>query len=245
MKAISVLRSLGPIDLRSIGRDSLLFWVVPYPLVLGALLRWLAPAAEAWLAREFQLEIGPHLPLVGCFVLLAAPIMVGVVVGFLMLDERDEGALTALLVTPLSAGQYLLYRIGMPLLASTAMGLLIFPVVNFGAVPWGPVVPVVAVTALEAPLFALFLASFAENKVQGFALAKGLGGLLVAPAAIFFVEEPWQYLAGIAPTYWPVKAFAVASAGEPGYAVFIAAGFASHALCILLLLRRFRRVLRR
>lgn len=245
MKAIAVLRSLGPIDLRSIGRDSLLLWVIPYPLVLGVLLRWLAPAAEAWLARRFALEIGPYLPLVGCFVLLAAPIMVGFVVGFLMLDERDEGALTALLVTPLTAGQYLLYRIGMPLLASVAIGLLVFPIVNFGAVPWGPVVPVVAVAALEAPLFALFLVGFAENKVQGFALAKGLGGLLVAPAAIFFVEEPWQYLAGIAPTYWPVKAFAVASSGESGYALCIAAGLAFHTLLILLLLLRFHRVLRR
>jgi fluoroquinolone transport system permease protein len=213
--------------------------------VLGLLLRWLAPVAETWLAHRFEFELGPYLPLVGCFLLLAAPVMVGVVVGFLMLDERDEGALTALLVTPLTVGQYLLYRIGMPLLASTAMGLLIFPMVNFGAVPWGPVVPVVVVAALEAPLFALFLASFAENKVQGFALAKGLGVLLLAPAAIFFLEVPWQYLAGIAPTYWPVKAFAVASTGEPGYAVFIAAGLASHALCILLLLRRFRRVLHR
>lgn len=245
MRAISVLRALGPIDLRSIGRDSLLLWVVPYPLVLGVLMHWLAPVAESWLARDFGFEIGPYLPLLGCFLLLAAPTMVGLVIGFLMLDERDEGALTALLVTPLTTGQYLLYRIGVPLLASTAMGLLIFPLVNFGAVPWGPVVPVVAVASLEAPLFALFLVSFAENKVQGFALAKGLGVLLVAPAAIFFVDEPWQYLAGIAPTYWPVKAFAVASAGEPGYAVFIAAGLATHVLCILLLLRRFGRVLHR
>lgn len=148
-------------------------------------------------------------------------------------------------MTPLTTEQYLLYRIGVPLLASTAMGLLIFPMVNFGALPWGLVVPVVVVASLEAPLFALFLVGFAENKVQGFVLAKGLGGLLVAPAVIFFVEEPWQYLAGIAPTYWPVKAFAVASTGEPGYALFIAAGLATHAVFILLLLRRFRRVLRR
>ena len=42
--------------------------------------------------------------------------MVGTVVGFLLLDQRDDQTMTALLVTPLSLGDYLRYRMTLPML---------------------------------------------------------------------------------------------------------------------------------
>ena len=117
MRALAVVRALGPIDLRKFRRDSLLVWSLVYPLLMAALLRWFSPRLEAWLARDYAFELGPYLPLIGMLVLLATPVMTGVVVGFLMLDERDEGVLAALAVTPLRVEQYLAWRIGAPLLA--------------------------------------------------------------------------------------------------------------------------------
>lgn len=47
---------------------------------------------------------------------LTAPDLVGMVIGFLLLDERDTQTLDALRVTPLSMRRYLAYRISAPLL---------------------------------------------------------------------------------------------------------------------------------
>jgi fluoroquinolone transport system permease protein len=91
----------------------------------------------------------------------------------------------------------------------------------------------------------LFLAAFAENKVQGFALVKALGAVLLAPVVAWFVDMPWQLLAGVVPSYWPLRAYW--SAADPGadFWIFLAVGFAYHGLLLAWLLRRFETVLRR
>jgi fluoroquinolone transport system permease protein len=59
--------------------------------------------------------------------LLTAPGMVGMVIGFLLLDERDARTLTALRTTPLSMRRYLGYRVALPLLLGSMSTLIGFP----------------------------------------------------------------------------------------------------------------------
>ncbi len=51
--------------------------------------------------------------------LMTASGIVGMVVGFLLLDERDAHTPAALRVTPLSMRRYLAYRVSGPLLVAT------------------------------------------------------------------------------------------------------------------------------
>lgn len=241
-----MLKALGPIDAKSVARDSLLAWLVLLIPLLGLLLRWGVPPVEAWAISEFDFSLAPYRPLLmSYFVVLLCPMMVGLVVGFLLLEERDGQTLTALLVTPLSLPAYLRYRIGLPLLVAVALTFLAFAIAGLVSVPVLPLLGVVAVAALEAPLIALLLAGFAADKVQGFALVKGLGTVLLAPVLAWFVDPPWQYLAGVVPTYWPIKAFWLAQAGAPGAWEHLGVGLLAHAALLWLLLARFRRVVHR
>ena len=43
MKMTTVWRALGPIDMKSVGRDPLLRWLLLAPLLLALALRWLFP----------------------------------------------------------------------------------------------------------------------------------------------------------------------------------------------------------
>ena len=61
--------------------------------------------------------------------------------------------------------------------------------------------------APAAPLLALFLAAFARNKVQGFALMKAAGVVIWPPVAAVFVPMPWQLLFGVSPVYWPARVY--------------------------------------
>ena len=96
--------------------------------------------------------------------------------------------------------------------------------------------------SIEAPIWALFLATFAENKVAGFALMKGAGVVLMIPVAAFFLDPPSQYLAGLVPTYWPSKAFWSLQAGEP-YLLYWVIGLVYHALVLWWFLKRFNRAM--
>ncbi|MDJ0864765.1 MAG: hypothetical protein QNK03_01570 [Myxococcota bacterium] len=242
----AVLRALGPIDLRSIGRESFLWWLLALPVAAAAGLRWGVPALDGWLLRTFAFDFTPYHPLVfAYFVVLFVPMIVGQVVGFRLLDERDDDTLRALLVTPLSLEAYLVYRIGVPLMLCTALSLLSMPFLGLFEVAPHRALAVALMAALGAPIFALAMSAVATNKVQGFAFMKAASGLQLVPIAAWFVAPPWQYLAAFLPSYWPLKALLAPASDGLGFALWLLGGLAAHALVLLALLRRFGRVARR
>ena len=108
--------ALAYADTRVVWRDPLLKWVLLLPIGLALLLRVLIPKAQAALLVSAGFEAAPYYPLVMGGYLMTAPGIVGMVVGFLLLDEQDARTLTALRVTPLSMRRYLAYRVTVPLL---------------------------------------------------------------------------------------------------------------------------------
>lgn len=240
---MAALRALTVADVRNVQRDSLLRFLIFYPWILGLLMRFLIPWITASVAGWFDLT--PYYPLlVGFFGILITPQLAGFVVGFLLLDERDDHTLTALQVTPLSMNRYLAYRLSAPVIISVASTFIVVPLMNLIDVPIPMLLPLALVAALGAPIFALLLATVADNKVQGFAVMKGLGIFFLAPFAAWFIPTPWQWLIGIFPTYWPVKAFWVMLDGGNWW-LFVALGLVVSLLWLVPLLRRFNKVVYR
>lgn len=167
----------------------------------------------------------------------------GAILGFLVLDERDDDTLTALQVTPISMTSYASYRI------SVAMLLTIFYVIVSlaltGLMPLDllpAVVPVALLSGLLAPLFALLLVSFANNKVEGLALMKGFGIFMLGPLVAYFINPGWQVALGLLPTFWAAKAFWVINEGGTAWP-YLVVGLIYNILLIMWLLRRFQRKL--
>ena len=238
---MGALRALAVADLRSVNRDTLTKFMLIYPWFLGLVVRWLVPVVTEGLAVLY--DIRPHYLLIaGLFGFLMGPVLIGATIGFLVLDERDARTLAALQVTPLSMNRYLAYRLAGPLFLSLLAVYVSVPLMGLVEMaPWQLTLPAV-MAALTAPLFTLLEASFAHNKVQGLAVMKATGVFLVAPAAAWFTPEPWQWLFGLLPTYWPVKVFWVLAAGEPvGLPLLL--GFGVYLVYLALLLRRFNRVI--
>ncbi len=241
----SALRVLASADARVLGRDPLLKWVLLLPVGLAMLLRVLIPRVQEGLFAASGFDIEPYFPLVMGGYLMTAPGIVGMVIGFLLLDERDARTLSALRATPLSMRKYLTYRIGLPLLAATASTLVGYPLVGLSPLPFTSLLAIGAVAGVSAPLLALVLATAAPNKVAGFAVVKILNGVNLLPIAAFFLPLPFQYIAGVIPTYWPMRALWSAAGGEP-YLVYLVVGGISGTLSVVLTARLFeRRLLRR
>ena len=78
MDAFQVVRAIGPIDVKSVRRDSLLRWVLLLPLLLAAAVRWLLPDMVGRIEALTRIELLPYLPIVLSYaLLLLAPIMAG------------------------------------------------------------------------------------------------------------------------------------------------------------------------
>ena len=243
--ATSVVRALGPIDVRSVARDSMLRWVIAAPIAYALAFRWGVPVLRSWLDERYGFDLTPHYPLLASFLVLITPALVGAVVGFLLLDERDDRTLTALQVTPLTVEGYLAYRIAVPMVVSVPVMMASIAISDLATMGVVPAFAAAAQAAPTAPLFALFAAAFASNKVQGFALLTGVGVLSWPPVIAWFVSSPWQVAFGLDPLYWPLKVFWMLEAGEARVWLYFLAGLSYQSLLIALLVRRFKTVIAR
>lgn len=240
MHTLRLIRRLGPLDARNVLRDPLLRWMVILPLLFALALRGAIPALLGLaLARlPFKLDITLHYaPLISLALLLMGPMLAGVVVGFLLLDLRDDGVLAALRVGPPGLRGYLLYRLALP----TAAGVLLAPALFLIAgLPAGGPLGLALVSLGAAPvaaLYALLLGALAQNKVQGIALLKLSGVLFVLPALARYAPGPWQLPLALAPTYWPARLLWALQAGDPAWG-FLAGSLLYPPLICWLLLRR-------
>jgi len=244
VNALDLVRRAGPVDLRSVGRDPMLVWIPLLPLFFALLIRYVAPALGHWLLAEHGFDLVLYHPLLMSSFLLLVPTVAGMMGGFMLLDERDERTLMAVRVTPVPLEAYLAYRVGVPTAIGLALSLAVYPIAGLVPLPYPHLLATAALAALTAPLVMLFLAAFAENKVTGFALVKLLNVLLLIPIVAYFIPGTWQYVAGVIPSFWALKAFWLATDGA-AYLPVIIGGVAAHLLVGWLLLARFRRTLAR
>ena len=253
MHAFQILKGLGPLDAKTVGRDTLLRAVIGLPLMIALLTRLVVPILAQQISAATGLDVSAYqAPIMSGALLLITPTICGLVVGFLLLDQRDDRTLAALQVTPLPPRAYLAYRLAAPLLLSLAMTVVAFPLAGLADAGIAAVLLAALTAAPLAPLVALGLATFAENKVQGLALLKGCSVLMIVPIAAIFVPDPWRWVLGIAPTFWPARLYwalggipTEGAMGEPGWWIYLLAGLAYQVLLLAALLRRFERVMYR
>ncbi|HSR66395.1 MAG TPA: hypothetical protein VLU25_00510 [Acidobacteriota bacterium] len=247
MSEVKRLFVLLGIDRRLVLRDSLLRWMVVFPLALFLVLVWGLPMLAGLLAEVYQVELGDYEPLIAVMVLGILPGSYGFVLGFLLLEERDQHTREALSVTPLHPATYLLGRLGYTVLLSTLVGALLVRWLGLAGLSWTQLLACSLAAALFGPLMALALAAWAQDKVQGFALYKALSGVQMPLVLAYFVDPPLQLAFGILPNFWAAKmlwtlADAQASGATPTTAwLYFAISLLIQTTLILWLSRRWAR----
>ena len=241
---IAAYRMFGPVDVKNIGREGLLVWLTSAVVGIAVGFRFGVPALTTVLDAQLGFDLAPYYDLIMSGYVGTAAGIAGMVVGFLLLDERDENTLTALLVTPLPMETYFAYRITLPLVLGFVVTCVTYPLIGLAPISAVDLIVVAGLAAFGGPTVALFLAVFAENKITGLALTKVFNTINFIPVLAYFVSSDWQLLAGIVPGYWPMKVVWLAVAGEP-YVWQAAVGVAVNVAAVWLLLRRFTSILHR
>lgn len=239
-------RQFGPVgtlvlsDLRNWFRDPLLTYILVLPFVYAIPIRLSVPVIATWLAPGFDLV--PYYPVVLGFFAFTPPLTFGFMTGLLVLEEKEENVLEALWTTPLTGRGYLAYRgLSMVLLSFVSM-VLVVPVIGLVTVPVHVLLAVAAVGSLWAIGTVLLISTFASNTVEGLAVGKFVGFSIMIPAfAILIVPEPFQFLAGLDPVYWPFKALVSGATGTPlqTILVYLVIGVVTHAFFIGTFVRQF------
>ncbi len=227
-------------DIINIRRDALLLVNIVAPLLLALFLRFVLPQISALLLSRLQFDLTVHYPFILSFMTLFTPFMMGALAGFILLDDRDDNLLAYFSVTPLTKQGYLAYRTVVPSVLSFALTFAVLAFAKLAAVNYLSLIPVILMASIETPIAALFLGTYASNKVEGLALMKAMGILFFAPAVGYFVKSRLQLLAGIFPTYWVTQSFLESTRPTPAYWCYLLAGLAVHALYFSYLLKKFK-----
>jgi len=226
-------------DLKNVSRDSLLVLIYCIILFIALLFRFGIPMA-AELVKPW-IDLREHYAFIMSILVFITPSFVGMVMGFIMLDDRDEDILSYMAVTPLSKAGYLIYRIFSPIIISFILVYVTMFIAHLTPVPVVRLIPVGIMAAMEAPMLALFLAAFANNKVEGLAVYKLTSVIFTAPFVGYLIKSNWAFIAGILPPFWITKAFLASFKPFAHYSLFITVGIIVHAVFIILMLGRFNR----
>lgn len=229
-------------QVKRIGKDNLLLLLSVYPLILAIVGRYLVP----YLRNEFlqNFDLANHYPVILTFLILANPYIYGALAAFLLLDEREENVLQAIRVTPTSMNRYLLSKVSFFTALSFVSGLFITEIVGFLEMSFVNSIILNGLLALAAPFNMILINSFAKNRVEGFALVKGTGLLIMLPLAAFYIPDQFNIFVGVLPGYWPamaIKALFVGAVFPLSYWIYSVVGFLYMLILIKLLNRRFEK----
>lgn len=227
-------------DARNAGRDTTLLPLLLAPLLLIVVVRYGVPPLAELLQMRLDFDLMAFSDLISYLASSITPFLFGIMFGFLLLEEREQGIIAVISITPLTKRGYIAYKLVAPTVLSLCASLLVGTTIRLGVPAWSTFLASRSLSALLAPLIALVLATYADNRVEGLALAKALGLLLLAPAIVYFAPAPWRYITLLVPTAWPAQiAFTAASpASMIGWSV---AGAVVHGALLHLLARRFQR----
>ena len=155
-----------------------------------------------------------------------------------LLEDRDEGTLLALAVTPVGQGGVLSFRLVAAGCLSALLAAATLPFVLPGLGLLQGLATLVLV-GLSGVLATAVLPALARNKVEGLALTKVSNLVILVPLAAL-LPAPFRYLFGWLPSYWLGELLFV-GAGPVVTSLAVAAGVALHLGAIALLVRRFLR----
>jgi len=232
-------------ELVRIGRDNLMILFMVYPFVISLLGRYGVPYIQGFLMTK-GFDLTPHYPVVVIFLILVNPYIYGSLAAFTILDEREDRVLEAIRITPIKIETYLTAKVAMIVVVSILTGIIVVPLVNLVQISFTKLIIVNVLMAFAAPFNMLLIASIAENKIEGFAITKGTGFMLILPLVAFYVPAKYVWFFGIAPGFWP--AFSMATAISPNYGplpywLYAVIGLGYVLLLSKLLLTRFKQKL--
>ncbi len=250
MQLFQLVRIFGRNDVKLISRDHFLVIMFGFVLLIALVLRFGLPWLNGYLADRGILPGGNVLrsledfyPLILAFmVVFQGPLIAGAIFGFSLLDEKDDRTIQAMLVAPVPFGRYVAYRVAVPTVISFVIVVLEMWLIGQALASAWQLVLIAAGASLTGPIAALFYAVAAENKVQGFAIAKfvGLSGWVILIG--WFIAEPWQWLCGLFPPFLISKAYWMALQANAWWPAVLLLGIVLQSLMLVWLVRQFQRV---
>lgn len=191
-------------------RDSMMKFMLVYPFIFGAIGRYLLPVV----AENTGFVIAFYADLILVVLALIIPTVYGAILGFSIMDDREDHILSSIKVTPLSLHHFLSFKVVMVSLFSFLSSIFVIYFSDIGGLPMRSIVSISFLAALSAPMTGLLINAFSKNKIEAFAIMKGLGTTILFPILSLFFFDGKEFFFSFVPGFWPAKAISTLIRGE-------------------------------
>ena len=192
---------------KQVFRDSMLAMICFAVVLTAIFLRFGVPVVENILCGYFGKEtiLSEYYLLFDLLLALVTPYMLCFASAMMMLTEYDENLASYLAVTPVGKRGYILSRLAFPAAFAFLVSVALMKWFSLTVWPLGLLLPVCLLTSLTSVAVALLLFAFSHNRVEGMAVGKLSGLLMVGLPVPFFLKTDMQYLFSPIPSFWIAK----------------------------------------
>jgi fluoroquinolone transport system permease protein len=189
-------------DIKRILRDPIMAMMLIAPLLLLTAFKLMVLLLIPFIHAKTGFDVLPYSQYILAFVLITSSGMLGIVTGFMMIDERDGNIAELMSVTPLGRSGYLINRLLFASMLSVVYAILTCSVMMPGTLPLFSILFLSVLSAFYAAIIGLLIFSGADDKVKGLTFAKALNALAIFAFADLLPLQWFMVLSWYFPTFW-------------------------------------------
>lgn len=219
-------RNMLGYEFKTLLKNSLSIFMLFFPLFIVFILGFIIPAILERTTTPDSIATMNTL-LIGFVVsLVMGGFVSGAMLGFSIIENKDENTLLNIAVTPITVSGYTTFKIiyttviaflgnivmvgGLKLIATSKYVITLgtSSIYLLDAINIPELIVFSLVSSLTVPMIAVVMGLVAKNKVEGFATMKSFGLVVMLPilSLLNVFHDAKQYILGIFPNFWTMKA---------------------------------------
>ena len=189
-------------DLKQVFRDPIMSVLLFAPLLIIAIFKLFIVFLFPFIATKFNFDLSLYYQYLMAGILILISGMLGIVIGFMMLDDKDGNIAELMAVTPLGRSGYLVNRLSFSSILCFFYSIIAIYVLNVIDIPFYTILLLSILSGVYSIIIGLLIFSGADDKVKGLTFAKGLNMLGIFAFSDLFALNWFSILSLIFPTYW-------------------------------------------
>ena len=186
-------------------RDPIIIIMFFVPLLLAAFVRLGLHILIPFLEARMSLDLSYYLSYILVSVMVMSAISLGIVMGFIIIDDKDGRILELMGVTPSGKLGYLASRFMFVVFFTFFYSISVYFIINIQILSILRLILLTVELCMLGASAALFLAVISNDKVKALTYAKALNIVAVFCYADLLKSSTLQFVAKAFPTYWMMK----------------------------------------
>ncbi|MCK5130347.1 MAG: hypothetical protein KAQ68_10865 [Clostridiales bacterium] len=190
------------LDIKLIFREPIMAIIFVLPIFIILLFKFGIPQLNSILINNLDFDLSPYYIYFTTLTIILSPYMMGILTGFLMVDEKDQDLYSFIQITPSGMKKYYVTRLFLPTALSLVYCAMACLFVMLNDVSLQAAIYCCVFAIFQVIMITMLLSALAMDKVSTLTYAKALGLLFLPIIFDLFDSEVLHYISYFSPFYW-------------------------------------------